>query len=63
MERIMSKTNDTCNLSHNTLDDHRLLADSELDAVAGGGYTKQKADGTSAGNVAAKWSVAQGAVA
>jgi type VI protein secretion system component Hcp len=26
-------------------------------------YTKQKPDGTAAGNVAAKWSVAQGAVA
>jgi hypothetical protein len=32
----MSKTNDTCNLSHNTLDDHRPLGDSELDAVSGG---------------------------
>jgi len=32
----MSKTNDTRNLSHNTLDDHRLLADSELDAATGG---------------------------
>jgi hypothetical protein len=37
-----------------------LEAGSELDAVAGG---KQKPDGTAAGNVAAKWSVAQGAVA
>ena len=26
-------------------------------------YTKQKPDGSAAGNVAAKWSVAQGAVA
>ena len=26
-------------------------------------YTKQKPDGTAAGNVAAKWSLAQGAVA
>ena len=59
----MSKTNDTSNLSHDTLDNHRPLADSELDAVAGGGYTKQKPDGTAAGNVAAKWSVAQGSVA
>ena len=32
----MSKTNNTCNLSHDTLDDHRPLADSELDAVTGG---------------------------
>jgi hypothetical protein len=45
------------------LDNHRPLADSELDAVAGGWtYTKQKPDGTAAGNVAAKWSLAQGAV-
>jgi|KBSMisStaDraftv2_1062788.scaffolds.fasta_scaffold1648426_2 hypothetical protein len=36
------------------------LSEAELDAVAGG---KQKPDGTAAGNVAAKWSVAQGAVA
>jgi hypothetical protein len=36
------------------------LNEAELDAVAGG---KQKPDGTAAGNVAAKWSVAQGAVA
>jgi len=32
----MSKTNDTSNLSHNELEDHRPLADSELDAVSGG---------------------------
>ena len=61
MEKIMSKTNDTSTPA--TLDDHRPLADSELDAVAGGTYTKQKPDGTSAGNVAAKWSLAQGAAA
>ena len=36
------------------------LSEAKLDAVAGG---KQKPDGTAAGNVAAKWSVAQGAVA
>jgi hypothetical protein len=36
LEKIMSKTNHTCNLSHDTLDDHRLLADSELDSVNGG---------------------------
>ena len=54
--------NDTSNLT--MLDNHRPLADSELDAVAGGWtYTKQKPDGTAAGNVAAKWSVAQGSVA
>ena len=32
----MSKTNDTSNLSHDTLDNHRPLADTELDAVTGG---------------------------
>jgi hypothetical protein len=36
------------------------LSDDQLDAVSGG---KQKPDGTAAGNVAAKWSVAQGAAA
>jgi hypothetical protein len=30
---------------------------------ATGGYTRQKPDGTAAGNVAAKWSLAQGAAA
>jgi len=39
---------------------HELGAD-ELNIVCGGG--KQKPDGTAAGNVAAKWSLAQGAVA
>ena len=39
----------------------RELNDHELDLVSAG--TKQKPDGTSAGNVAAKWSLAQGAVA
>jgi len=33
---IMSKTNDASNLSHDTPNDHRPLADSELDAVSGG---------------------------
>jgi hypothetical protein len=33
-EEIMSKTNDTSRPA--TLDDHRALADSELDAVTGG---------------------------
>ena len=32
----MSKINDTSNLSHGTRDDHRPLADSELDAATGG---------------------------
>jgi bacteriocin-like protein len=36
------------------------LSEAELNAVSGG---KQKPDGSAAGNVAAKWSVAQGAVA
>jgi bacteriocin-like protein len=38
----------------------RELTEAELNQVSGG---KQKPDGTAAGNVAAKWSVAQGAVA
>jgi hypothetical protein len=36
MEKIMSKTNDTSNLGDGTLDDHGMLADSELDAATGG---------------------------
>jgi len=48
------------------------LNEAELNHVSGGSftygaiewtYTKQKPDGTAAGNVAAKWSVAQGAAA
>ena len=35
----MSKTNETSKLA--TLDDHRPLADSELDAVAGGVKAKE----------------------
>jgi hypothetical protein len=34
MEKIMSKSNDTSKVA--TLEDHRPLADSELDAVSGG---------------------------
>ena len=34
MEKIMSKSNDTSKVA--TLEDHRTLADSELDAVSGG---------------------------
>jgi hypothetical protein len=34
-ERSLSNTN-TSNLDHGTLEDHRPLADSELDAVTGG---------------------------
>jgi hypothetical protein len=33
----MSKTNDTPNPDHGKLNDHGTLADSELDAVTGGG--------------------------
>jgi bacteriocin-like protein len=55
METTMSKTNDT--------EKTRELTEDELNHVSGGTYTKQKADGSAAGNVAAKWSVAQGAVA
>ena len=36
----MSKTNDTSNLGHGTLEDHGALADSELDAVTGGGVLR-----------------------
>ena len=39
----------------------RELTDTELNTVVGG--SKQKPDGTAGGNVAAKWSLAQGAVA
>jgi hypothetical protein len=37
MEKIISKTAGTSNLGPDTLDKHRPLVDSELDAVAGGG--------------------------
>jgi hypothetical protein len=50
-----------------TNENSREITADELNQVVGGAiqwtYTKQKPDGTSAGNVAAKWSVAQGAVA
>ena len=36
MEKIMSKTNETSNIDHNTLDDHRTVTDRELDTVTGG---------------------------
>jgi hypothetical protein len=36
MEKIMSKSNDTSRLA--ALEDHRPLADSELDAVSGGDF-------------------------
>jgi hypothetical protein len=36
METIMSKNNDTSKLNHAALEDHGILADSELAAVTGG---------------------------
>jgi hypothetical protein len=36
MEKIMSKTRDTSDFGRATLEDHGTLADSELEAVAGG---------------------------
>jgi hypothetical protein len=44
----------------------RVLQDHELDVVVGGAVpsaSKQKLDGRAAGNVVAKWSLAQGAAA
>jgi hypothetical protein len=35
-KEIMSKTNDTSDFGQATLEDHRALADGELDAVSGG---------------------------
>ena len=58
VEMTMSKNKDTSKT--------RELTEDELNHVSGGNewtYTKQKPDGTSAGNVAAKWNVAQGAAA
>jgi hypothetical protein len=48
----MSKTNDTTNC-HGTLDDHRPLGDSELDAVTGGFPTSLLA--TVAGHTEVTW--------
>jgi hypothetical protein len=39
------------------------LSGKDLEEVVGGAYTKQKAGGKAAGNVAAKWNTAQGASA
>jgi hypothetical protein len=61
-EQIMSSLNTEPNLSKYELNEEQL-------AKATGGapvkfeYTKQKADGTAGGNVAAKWSLTQGASA
>ena len=57
MARAMSKT--AMDASEGNPED-REFTDAELDVVSGG---KQKPDGTAASNVAAKWSLAQGAVA
>jgi len=50
----------TSNYVHELANQANELTEDELNHVSGG---KQKPDGTAAGNVAAKWSVAQGAVA
>ena len=39
MEKIMRKTNDTSKLGRGTLEDHDMLADTDLDAVTGGTFT------------------------
>ncbi len=57
MERIMGKTSARNSEANPEV---RELRDDELDLVSGG---KQKPDGTAAGNVAAKWNLAQGAAA
>ena len=66
MEKIMHKTN-TSEFGHGTFED-RPLGDAELNAVAGGfEYTERTLGGPDTrhvgGNVAAKWSLTQGAVA
>jgi hypothetical protein len=60
---MMGAMTNTKTATNTKIIDHELsqsneLRDDELAIVNGG--TKQKADGTSGGNVAAKWSVAQG---
>jgi hypothetical protein len=61
-EQTMSSLNTEPKLSKYELNEE------QLEKATGGSpvkfeYTKQKPDGTAAGNVAAKWSLAQGAVA
>jgi hypothetical protein len=46
-----------------TSESSREITADELNQVMGGTYTKQKPDGTAGGNVAAKWSLTQGAAA
>jgi hypothetical protein len=41
---MSKKTDHTSNLFHATLDDHGMLADSELDAVSGGASAASKDD-------------------
>ena len=55
-EQIMSSLNTAPNLSKYELNEE------QLEKVTGG-YTRQKTDSTAAGNVAAKWSLVQGAAA
>jgi len=49
MEKIMSKTNDTSKPT--ALEDHRPLADTELDAVSGGNLYEAACKGTHIPNV------------
>jgi hypothetical protein len=61
-EQTMSSLNTEPKLSNYELNEE------QLEKATGGspvksGYTKQKPDGTAGGNVAAKWNLAQGAVA
>jgi hypothetical protein len=59
-------TNFSKHVEREPTDQGRELTSDELEQGSGGSkaqwnYTKQKADGTAGGNVAAKWNVAQGA--
>ena len=55
-EQIMSNPNTEPKFSKYELNEEQLVK-------VTGGYTRQKPDGTAAGNVAAKWNLAQGAAA
>jgi bacteriocin-like protein len=68
METTMTKNT----AINTTATGERELTEAELNHVSGGSltygsiewtYTPQKPDGSAAGNVAAKWSVAQGSAA
>jgi bacteriocin-like protein len=63
---------ETTMTENKSIEKTRELTEAELNHVSGGSltygaiewtYTKQKPDGSAADNVAAKWSVAQGAAA